>query len=273
MNNILPISFGIIVITLRISIQTRSLGIPFRKSLQAAAELGAEGVEIDVRNELRLGDFSQTATRELRKLLDDYQLKVAAINYPTRRGLHETADIEKRVLAIGEAMRFAYQVGAGTVLHRAPLLDAGEEEGTQERSTWNQSLTLLTQKADHYGAQLAIVSDADPNWQAKLIEPHGENIGIGLHPALLLQANHSPNEAAELLAKRTLHLHAADAVPILGSGQNANLVELGRGTADFPEILSRLEEHAFEGWVTVEPSSSDGIAVEIDNAISYLRSL
>ena len=260
------------MITLRISIQTRSLGIPFRKSLQAAAELGAEGVEIDVRNELRLADFSQTAVRELRKLLADYQLKVAAVNYPTRRGLHQTADIEKRVLAIGEAMRFAYQVGAGTVLHRAPLFDANGEE-TQEQSTWNQSLTLLTQKADHYGAQLAIVSDADPAWQAKLIEPHAESIGIGLHPALLLQANHIPNEAANLLAKRTLHLYAADAVPILGSGQNANLVELGRGTADFPEILSRLEEHAFEGWVTVEPSSNDGIAAEIDNAVSYLRSL
>ncbi len=261
------------MITLQISIQTRSLGKPFRDSLQAAAELGAEGVEIDVRNELRIGDFSQTAVRQLRKLLEDYQLKVAAVAYPTRRGLHESSDLEKRVLALGEAMRFAYQIGAKTVLNRVPLLDAVDEEESKELSIWNQSLALLSSKADHYGSRLAIVSGVDANWQAKLIDSHPESIGIGLHPALLLQEDQQPSEAAELLANRTLHLYAADAVPDLGSKQRASLVELGRGVADFPEILSRLEEHAFEGWVTVEPSSTTNVTAEIDNAISYLKSL
>lgn len=265
----------ITVITPQIGIQTRSLGLPLRQALQTAAELGADGVEIDVRNELRIADFSGTALRQFRKLLKDYRLSVAAVSFPTRRGLQDTTDLEQRILAIGEAMRFAYQIGAKVVLHRSDRLPKIEIEGEEnsDRIHWIDSATLLAHRSNHFGPRLAIVSGEAPSHQAALLEQVPEAIGVGIHPVQLLREGNSPTEAAQLLASRAIYLHAVDAVRDFGSDQSVSEVELGRGSADMPAMLSHLEERGYEGWVTVERHASNDIKQEMDNAIAYLRSL
>jgi hypothetical protein len=53
--------------------------------------LKAEVIEIDARNEIRPVDVAGTAMRQLRKLLDDLNLKVGAVRFATHRG-YETTD-------------------------------------------------------------------------------------------------------------------------------------------------------------------------------------
>ena len=48
---------------------------------------------------------------------------------------------------------------------------------------------------------------------------------------------------------------ACDAVREAGT-RDAVEVELGRGSADFPELLGRLTEFDYRGWVTIERSES-----------------
>lgn len=244
--------------------------------------MGADGVEIDVLNELRIADFSQTALRQFRKMLKDYRLSVAAVSFPTRHGLHETEGLEQRILAIGEAMQFAYKIGARVLLHRAeqlpplPQADSQTNETPTESPslvTWLDSMQLLGHRGDHVGTQLAVMSGEAPEHQAALIERVPETIGFGFHPVMLLREGHSPGEAAEVLASRTVHLHAVDGVRDFGSTQNVSEVELGRGSADMPTILSRLEERGYQGWITVERQRSQNVRQEMDNAIAYLRSL
>ena len=91
----------------KIGIQTRSLRQPLRQALRTAARLGADGVEIDARTELRPGELSRTGLREFHKLLDDLNLRVSAVAFPTRRGYDVPDDLERRVLATQAAMRFA----------------------------------------------------------------------------------------------------------------------------------------------------------------------
>ena len=50
------------VTNLKIGIQTRSLRQPFKQAIRTAARLGADGVEIDARNELRPGELSGTGS-------------------------------------------------------------------------------------------------------------------------------------------------------------------------------------------------------------------
>jgi sugar phosphate isomerase/epimerase len=50
-------------------------------------------------------------------------------------------------------------------------------------------------------------------------------------------------------------------------------VELGRGAADMPELLGRLTEFDYRGWVTIERRDSANSIEEIGNAVEYLRSL
>ena len=72
---------------LKIGIQLKSLRQPFKKALHTAARLGARAVEIDARDELRPQELSQTGLRQLRNMLEDLNLTVSAVGFPTRRRL------------------------------------------------------------------------------------------------------------------------------------------------------------------------------------------
>jgi sugar phosphate isomerase/epimerase len=96
--------------------------------------------------------------------------------------------------------------------------------------------------------------------------------GIDLHPSGLIDSGHSPVEAIESLGPHILHVHACDAVRDPTTRRTTE-VELGRGSADFPEILGRLSEFNYGGWVTIERHESPNPIPEIENAVAYLRSL
>jgi len=71
---------------IRVGIQLAGLRLPLRQALETAARLKAEVIEIDARNEIRPVDVAGTALRQLRKLLDDLNLKVGAVRFATHRG-------------------------------------------------------------------------------------------------------------------------------------------------------------------------------------------
>src|ERR1700752_4203259 len=109
---------SISVTSVKIGIQTRSLRQPLRQALGTAARLGADGVEIDARSELVPSQMSATGLRQFRKLLEDLNLQVSAVAFPTRRGYDEPDDLERRVLATQATMRFAYDLGCNVVVNR-----------------------------------------------------------------------------------------------------------------------------------------------------------
>ncbi len=262
-----------------IGIQTRSLRLPLRPALVLASKMGADGVEIDVRHELRIADFSQTALRQFRKLLDDLGLRVAALAFPTRRGLGETEDLERRLLALREAMAFAYKVGARIVLHHAERLPAFSEESGEEdepsTQTLLESLTLLAEQGDRVGARLAIASGAEAQVQSEFFQrlPEG-TIGAALHPAALITAGAEPVEVAQQLGERVLYVHAVDAVQEFAGGSGrATEVELGRGAADMPGVLGTLEEHGYRGWVTAQRHEGNDPRGDLENSVAYLRTI
>jgi sugar phosphate isomerase/epimerase len=87
----------------------------------------------------------------------------------------------------------------------------------------------------------------------------------------LILGGHSPGEAVEVLGPHVLHVHACDAVR--EPGQRGREVDLGRGVADIPDLLGRLTEFDYRGWVTIERRESAHPVADIENAVAYLRSL
>ena len=273
----------------RIGIQTRSLRLPLRRALAKASELGAEGVEIDLRSELPLADLSQTALRQFRKLLDDYSLRVSAVAYPTRRGYDEPSDLERRLLGTQRAMKAAADLGAKVVINSvandipAPNADNDSADDNSannnsptdvRRQTLLQSLTFLATEGNRVGAQLsALTTGAPAEDLAQLIGelPEG-TLGVSLHPAHLLASGQSPVEAMESLGPYLTHVHACDAVKELGASRMME-VELGRGSTDMPALFGALEANQYRGWITIEQTGASQPAIPIGNAVTYLRNL
>lgn len=259
--------------TLPIGIATRSLGLPLRKALSRAAELGAAGVEIDARNELRLADMSQTALRQLRKLLDDLNLKVAALAFPTRRGYDDPEDLDRRVIATQEAMTLAYKLGARVVVNQAG--DLPEDDDAPLNTDLAGSMSLLAAHGERVGARLAFTSHASPRAQKRLLDHTGAGgVGLALDPRGLIAGRVEPTEVAAELGSEVLYAYAADAVrEVVGGSASTVEVELGRGDADWPELLARLDERGYQGWLTAVRRDSRNSAEDLRNAIAYLRTI
>lgn len=256
----------------KIGIQTRSLRQPLRQALNTAAQLGAAGVEIDARNDLRPADISQTGLRDIHKLLSDRNLRVSAVAFPTRRGFDVPDDLDRRVRATQEAMRFAADLRTDVIILRAGRIPAETDATTLNRMI--EALTALGAYGDRLGVRPALLTaDAAPADFARLLAAFPEQlVGIDLHPTGLIMAGHSPQEAVETLGRHVLHVHACDAVRDFATRQGME-VELGRGTANFPELLGRLTEFDYRGWVTIERRDSPNPIPEIENAVAFLQSL
>lgn len=255
-----------------ISLATRSFRRPLKAALQMAADLGADGVEIDLRNELRISEFSQTGLRQFRKLLDDLGLRVLAASFPTRRGFDDPNDLERRILATREAMTFAYKIGARIVVGQAGESPTDPEEDPS--ATLIESLQLLGAHGEHAGARFALLSDAVPSMQCRLLDRVASGtVGVALHPGLLIRAGADTAQAATELASSTLHLYAADAVRDASVTGGATEVQLGRGEADLPAILAVLEERGYTGPVSIDRQNSSDPLTEIGDAVAYLREL
>ena len=105
------------------------------------------------------------------------------------------------------------------------------------------------------------------NWSAT-----GPWTFLDFHPAQLIALGESPSGFVSIAGQHIAHVHAADGVRDLVSGHGVE-VELGRGTADFAELLGMLEEFGYRNWLTIERRSSRQPIEDIGNAVQYLRSL
>jgi sugar phosphate isomerase/epimerase len=259
------------VTNLKIGIQTRSLRQPLKQAFRTAARLGADGVEIDVRTELPAGELSRTGARELHKLLGDLNLKVAAVAFPTRRGYVDPDDLERRVAATQAAMRFAHELRTDVVINRVGPTPAESTDGRFHRLV--EALTALGTYGERVGVRLAAQTGGErPEDLKRLIDALPERtVGVDFHPTSLIMGGQSPVEAVAILGADVLHVHACDAVRD-GAGRGRE-VELGRGSADFPQLLGLLTEFDYRGWVTVERRDSADPVSEIENAVAFLRSL
>lgn len=257
---------------LKIGIQLASLQLPFRQALHTAGELGAVAVEIDARTEMHPQQMSQTGLRQLRKMLEDRNLRVGAVAFRTRRGYNVPDKLDERIAATKEAMKFAFSLGASVVVNQVGRIPS-QPEGPE----WDllvQVLSDLGHFGQHVGAWLAAETGSEDGADmARLLAalPQG-TVGVTFDPANLIVNGFSPRTALQQLAPHVLHVHAKDGVRDLAQGRGVE-VPLGRGSVDFLEMIATLEEHEYRGYYMIERERSADPVFEIGQAVKYLKSL
>ncbi len=257
---------------LRIGIQLASLKQPFKKALHTAAQLGADVVEIDARGSIEPRDLTGTAVRQVRKMLDDLNLRVCAIGFRTRRGYSNLDELDRRVEATKQAIDMAYSLGAPVVINQVGRIP--ESMGGPEWDTLCQVLSDLGRHGQRAGALLAAETGTEDGAVLKsLIDaiPPG-SVGVNLDPGNLIINGFSAQEAASALGEHVMHVHAKDAVRDLAQGRGIE-TPLGRGSVDFAEIIGVLEHHGYRGAYTIEREHSQDPAKEIGYAVEYLKNL
>lgn len=256
---------------LRVGIQLSGLKLPFKQALHAAARMGVDGIEIDARYGLRPSEIVGTALRQIRKLLEDLNLRVASVRYATRRGYECEDELERRIAGTKEAMRMAYDLGANVVVNHCGNIPESTEDLSY--TVLRSVLTDLGNYSQRVGAFLACETGSEPlDRLGTIIDslPEG-SVGITLNPGNLL-VNGFDLQALPQVAKHVMLVHAKDGVRDRSRGRGSE-VELGRGMAEFPEIAGTLEEQHFNGYYIVERDNPRNPLEEIATSVEFLKNM
>lgn len=263
---------GLLVNGFKIAVQTYCLAEPIKKALHIAGQLACDGVQIDARHQLRPAELSETGLRQLRKMLDDLNLRVGSLAFPTRRGFANPEDLQRRIEATQSVMQLASRLKARVLVCQLGRIPPEAEE--QARTTLQESLGVLSATGNRLGVQLAAQTqqtstDELVGFLATL--PEG-SLGLDLHPERLMAERIAPAEFVRVAGGHVVHVHAVDSVYDVGAGRNVE-VALGRGTADFPQLVGLLEEYNYRGWLTIERRQGPNVIEDASNAVQYLRTL
>jgi sugar phosphate isomerase/epimerase len=257
---------------LNLGIRLASYRLPFAQALTRAAQLGVQTVEIDGRHQVKPQDVTRTATRQIRKMLEDSGLRVCAVEFPTRRGYNVRDDLDRRLEATRQAMTMAYALGARVVVN-----DVGQIPVEPEGDQWQLLIDALSDLGRHgqrCGAMLAARTGAESGQDlARLIAalPDG-SLGVAFDPGALLVNGFSPSDALTALGPHLIHAYASDAVRDLGRGRGV-ATPLGQGAVDYAELLGHLEEQNYHGNLVLEAAGTENPDVELRQSVKYLRQL
>lgn len=203
--------------------------------------------------------------------MTDLNLRVASIRFPTRRGYDIVQDLDRRIDATKEAMKFAYSLGATVVVNAVGAIP--EDESHPAYQQLQTSLGDLARYGQHVGAMLACETGSEPpqRLNALLATLPEQSIGIAFNPGNLIVNDCFEEDSIRHCAARTLCVIARDGVRDLARGRGLE-VPLGQGSAEFPQILGVLEEQQYRGWFVLERQHENAIA-DIGNAVAYLKAL
>lgn len=237
-----------------------------------AAEVGAEAVELNARTQLRPSELSRTGVRHFRKMMEDLNLKISAIHFPTRRGYNIVDDLDRRIDATKKAMEMAYQLGCNIVCNHIGVVPENVE--SEQWQTMVQAMTDLGNYSHKAGAWLAAKTGSEDGARLKsFLEtlPLGA-VGVDFDPGSLIINGYSASESMDALGDRVLMFRARDAVRDLALGRGLE-VQLGRGSIDLPYLLSVLEEHQYQGYVTVDRDTDGDPIIECRESLEYLQNV
>lgn len=260
---------------LNLAVRLDPMKLPLRQSLELASRMGVRSVELDARSGIHPSQLSDTGLRQLRKMLEDLNLKVAALRFPTRRGYDHLADLDRRVDATKQAMLLAYKLGSPVLVNSiGPVPEVGESDSTTDPRY--QTLAEVMDDLGRHGARVGAFFAAETGSEsgetlAGLLDTCEDGfVAVALNPGQLIVNRFSVPEAIKALRNRIQLVCAVDGVIDLAAGRGI-MVPLGQGIADFPQLLGLLEDHQYRGRFVV--GRTESTVEEMQDGLEYLRNL
>ena len=286
---------------MKIGVIVDSFRRDFRASVEKAAAVGADGVQIGAKfligkedplaEKYNLGDVSVTIP-EAKKILDANGIKVSAIcgdfgcdMYYTRD--RELIDTEKRLLEM------AFELGTNIVTTHIGVVP--ETENCPQYESMHEVCYELAEYAKSLKGHFAVETGPEKSDRLKgFLDNLGSNgVAVNLDPAnLIMCAGDDPVVAVHNLRDYIVHTHAKDGVQhkpfdtrlvyaaryyglekVKGRDNFYSELPLGEGGVKWNEYLAALREIGFDGYLTIERECGDTPEEDIIKAVKFLDSI
>jgi L-ribulose-5-phosphate 3-epimerase len=273
---------------IKLGICQKSLGLPFRRSLPAAHQLGVAGLELEATGELLPQNLTQTGRREITHLLRSHDLGISALMCHLRRGLDDAENLEPRMEQLRQTMALAFELGPRLVIIQAGRIPERAKEGEAPAKSpgvilgsggaipshsntaadlMRESLESLGKHGDRIGVTLALDTGLDdPNTVAAYLNSFDVgSLAVNFNPANLVISGHNPYDAVKTFHRRIAQVHAEDARRI--SPNKMATVPLGHGDLDWLALSARFEEIDYRSYFTIPAADR----AELAAGVAFLR--
>jgi L-ribulose-5-phosphate 3-epimerase len=250
---------------IKLGVSLKSLGLPFRRSLPAALQLGVSGVELEATGELSPQNLTQTGRREILHLLRSHDLQVSSVVCPLRHGLDVAENQEPRLEQIRLTMALAFDLGPRLVILQAGRIPESDDD--PRAPLMKEALNDLGRHGDRTGTLVALDTGLDSP-AALMTYLQRFDVGslvVNFNPANLVIGGYDPYEAVTALNKRISHAHAQDARRI--SPNRMSTIALGHGDIDWMQLLASFEQIDYHGYLTLLGDNQADLAA----GVSFLR--
>lgn len=254
----------------RLAVSTAHFGQTLRQSIRTAGKVGATGVHLNARSEVRPTDFSATGIRQFLHELAEASLSVASLGFLTRRSFYDQEKLEARVSATKIAMEFARQLQTNVLTVRVGSIP---EHDTNEYRLLVDVLNDLARHGNHVGATLCLTPVREqPQRLIELVNAVADGpFGIDFDVGAFAMAGIDPIASFRALHGCSHHVRIRDGLRDIDGGGKE--VPLGRGDVLWDELLPVLEESNYKGWLTVERTTGDDRVLDTGLAIQFLRNI
>lgn len=277
----------------RIGVVADSFRRGFRENVRAAAECGAEGVQLYATK----GEFSPDAldTKEKRREALDYirsqGLVVSALCGDFGKGFWRTETNRELIDRSKRILDMALDFDCTVVTTHIGVVPSDKSD--PRYGIMLGACTELAEYGQKIGASFAVETGPEKSETLRdfILDTGASGLRVNLDPAnLAMVIGENSVHAAKVLGPLAVHTHAKDGVmlkkgdpeviygikqPPEGSVGEKYFKEvpLGQGAVGFPRYLRALRDSGFDGFLTIEREVGEDPAADIRMAVGFLQDI
>ena len=278
---------------MKIGVMVESFRVGLAGGLKAAAELGADGVQIYATSgETHPANLTGPKRAELRRQISGLGLEVSALCADFGgHGFQVAAENKERIEVSKRVVELALDLGARVVTTHIGVVPA--DRSNRRYGILARACEQLGEFAAGAGAVFAIETGPEPSdvlraFLEDLGVPRG--LGVNLDPAnLAMVIREDAVQAVQNLAPYLSHTHAKDginvkpvdaerlygapgAAPLDGTwGDFIKEVPLGEGSVNFDTYIPALRQAGYDGYLTIEREVGETPIEDIRKAVEFLK--
>ena len=264
---------------MKIGAMTTSFRKPFKESLEAAAALHVDGVQIWATNltyydpnhpvgELDPDLTTEEQRKDLLATLKRLGMGISALCGDLGRGFVKPDHIAEDVAKTKRMMDLAKSLGVKVLTsHIGRIPDDPKHPGYRIAT---EALEEIGAHGDKIGVLFA--SETGPESGKALADflrgLKTKSIRANYDPANMVMNGFDPVQGAQDLGDLIVHTHAKDGI---GPRGRRGEVPLGEGEVPWPRYLRVLKDIGYDGYLTIEREVGENPAADIATAATFLR--
>lgn len=294
---------------IRLAVAASTLSGDLRQSAKAARALGFAGVALESAGAIDLTALSGSGRREVRHLLSSHEQALVALRIDLGASGLLAGDVDRQISRLARTMEAAKGLGCTLICAEAGPLPSGatptkikpkitpEQAGliivpgalmepAQQPSAPPPSPGELAEMAQLDAAMIEIGRWADRigvavAWRSELASFVALQralraadcpwFGLELDPVAVLRDEWNLDEVIARLGERIRHVRGRDALG--GTHGRTKPAVIGTGSVDWQELIARLDETAYAGWLTIDPVELNDRAAAAASGRAHLAKL